>query len=189
MKIEKIERGSYYHIFNRGINGTDLFFEKENYQHFLRLYQKYVFPVADTFAYCLMKNHFHFLVYFNEKIELEVQEQNTSESEDPKDPSRQLSHLFNAYAQAINKGYNRTGSLFERPFERKKITSEDYLKRTVLYIHKNPVKHNFVEKIENYTWSSYPVLVSKASTFLHRERVIEWFGDLENFIKCHKSVG
>ncbi len=186
MKIEKIEPGNYYHIYNRGINGTDLFFEKENYQYFLRLYQKYVSPVADTFAYCLMKNHFHFLVYFKEKAEIVTKENSSAEKEVLKDPSRQLSHLFNAYAQAVNKRYGRTGGLFERPFERKRIDSEDYLKKVIFYIHYNPVRHNFVEKIDNYSWSSYPVIVSMTSTFVQSEHVIKWFGDLQNFVEYHK---
>lgn len=186
MKIEKIEPGNYYHIYNRGINGTDLFFEQENYRHFLRLYKKYILSVADTFAYCLMKNHFHFLIYFKERNEIAVKHQSSAENEVLKDPSRKLSHLFNSYAQAINKRYGRTGGLFERPFERKRIDSEDYLKKLIFYIHHNPVKHNFVEKLENYSWSSYKVIISSDPTFIDREQVIGWFGGLKNFVAYHK---
>ena len=57
-----LQPGSYYHIYNRGINSGPLFFEKENYQHFLRLYDRYVSPIANTFAWALMGNHFHLLV-------------------------------------------------------------------------------------------------------------------------------
>ena len=54
--------GQYYHIYNRGNNRETLFVEDRNYRHFLRLYAKHITPVADTYAYCLLGNHFHFLV-------------------------------------------------------------------------------------------------------------------------------
>jgi putative transposase len=60
--IQALEHGNYYHIYNRGINSTTLFNEKRNYQHFLNLYETHIDPIAETFAWCLMKNHFHFLV-------------------------------------------------------------------------------------------------------------------------------
>ena len=54
--------GQYFHIYNRGNNGEDIFLEARNYAYFLKLYQKYICPIADTYAYCLLKNHFHFLI-------------------------------------------------------------------------------------------------------------------------------
>ena len=66
-----IEHGKYYHIYNRGNNGIDVFLETENYYHFLRLYAKYIEPIADTFAWCLLKNHFHFLVRIKELSEID----------------------------------------------------------------------------------------------------------------------
>jgi REP element-mobilizing transposase RayT len=51
-----------YHIYNRGVNRENIFIEERNYAHFLTLYTKYIVPVADTFAYCLLRNHFHLLV-------------------------------------------------------------------------------------------------------------------------------
>ena len=57
-----LEEGKYYHIYNRGINGTNLFYEERNYTYFLTKYAHYLGEVLDTYAYCLMKNHFHLLV-------------------------------------------------------------------------------------------------------------------------------
>jgi hypothetical protein len=53
-----LEPGHYYHIYNRGNNGENLFVEDENYRFFLDKYAKYCYPVFDTFSYCLLKNHF-----------------------------------------------------------------------------------------------------------------------------------
>ncbi len=61
-----LEPGCYYHIYNRGINGCELFREPTNYEYFLGLYEKHISPVAETFAWCLMGNHFHLLVKIKE---------------------------------------------------------------------------------------------------------------------------
>ena len=59
---EPLLRGQYYHIYNRGNNGETIFRDARNYPYFLKLYAEYVEPVAETYAYCLLPNHFHFLV-------------------------------------------------------------------------------------------------------------------------------
>jgi len=57
-----LQPGQYYHIYNRGVNRTNIFVEERNYVYFLKLYAKHISPVAETFAYCLLRNHFHLLV-------------------------------------------------------------------------------------------------------------------------------
>lgn len=189
MKTEPLIKGNYYHIYNRGNNGINLFMDNENYIHFLRLYEKYIDPVADTFAWCLMKNHFHLLVYLKEDTEINFKDLTYSTVEVPKDinPSKQFSHLFNSYTQAINKRYNRTGSLFEKPFARKLVNSEKYFNNLVYYLHHNPVHHGFVEKISDYPWTSYESIITQKPTKLKRERIIECFEDLPNFIAYHNK--
>jgi putative transposase len=58
----QLQYGVAYHIYNRGNNRENVFVEERNYRHFLQLYAKYIEPVAWTYAYCLLRNHFHFLV-------------------------------------------------------------------------------------------------------------------------------
>ena len=65
---EPLEFGQYYHIYNRGINGCDLFTSEENYQYFLNLYEKHIDPIAETFAWVLMPNHFHILIRLKDEI-------------------------------------------------------------------------------------------------------------------------
>ncbi len=62
-----LQRGQVYHIYNRGNNREEIFIQERNYRHFLQLYAQYVEPVADTYAYCLLRNHFHFLVRINRR--------------------------------------------------------------------------------------------------------------------------
>ena len=188
-KREPLFNGNYYHIYNRGNNGIDIFLETENYYHFLHLYAKYINPIAETFAWCLLKNHFHILVRIKENEEITESDLSYSITEKPKtiSPSRQFSHLFNSYTQAINKKYHRTGSLFEKNFERKLVTSEKYFQQLIFYIHNNPVHHGFVKQMSFYPWSSYETIVSEKPTLLMRNDVLDLFGDKENFIYFHKQ--
>jgi putative transposase len=188
-KKDAIQQGHYYHIYNRGNNRMDIFFENENYSYFLKLYQKYIDPIAETFAWCLMKNHFHLLVRIKRIEEVDGSQLHYSTIEKPKliDPSRQFSHLFNAYTQAINKKYNRTGKIFESTFERKRVSTEKYFQQLIFYIHNNPVHHGFVNKINEYAWSSYETVISEKKTKLKREDVITTYGGLENFILYHNQ--
>ncbi len=188
-KKEPIIYGNYYHIYNRGNNRMDIFLESDNYYYFLRLYAKYIEPIAETYAWCLLKNHFHLLVRIKDKSEINNIELRYSTIEKPKiiDPSRQFSHLFNAYTQAINKRYDRTGSLFETTFERKLVSSEKYFQQLVFYIHNNPVHHGLVKQISLYPWSSYKTILSTSPTKLMRNEVLEIFGDMENFAYYHNQ--
>lgn len=182
--------GKYYHIYNRGNNGIDVFFENGNYEYFLKLYHQYIFPIAETFAWCLMKNHFHFLVYIRIEKEILKDSLEYSTVETPKvlDASKQFGHLFNAYTQAVNKKYTRTGSLFEKPFERKAVTSEKYLRNLIWYIHNNPVHHGFTKTVGEYPWSSFGSVLSDKPTRIEREAIIEIYGSKENFESYHEEV-
>jgi len=139
-EIEPLTYGRYYHIYSHGVGNRDLFRETDNYDYFLDLYDKHISPIAETYAWVLMKNHFHLLVRIKE--ELEVEAPTPDRVLNPvrgNVPSLQFSKLFNSYAQAINKRFNQRGSLFERPFKRKLIDNKTHFKNVVLYIHNNPV--------------------------------------------------
>ncbi|MBN1414321.1 MAG: hypothetical protein JW973_04415 [Bacteroidales bacterium] len=241
-----LENDKYYHIYNRGNNREDLFRFADDYNYFLRLYEKYLNPVADTYAWVLMKNHFHLLIRIKAEEEIGVYlplstvdsvkfqttggnnltesegpvrviRKDLSESEGPDrvinnntinslrpvspainsdrsedsvrlkpDPTRHFAHLFNAYARYYNLKYKRTGTLFERPFKRIEVTSEDYLKRLVVYIHTNPVHHGFTENHYDYLWSSYQSILSSKSAKLQYQVVIDWFDDIENLKAMHQ---
>ena len=187
MKLTPIEKGKYYHIYNRGNNSVNLFFENENYSHFLKLYEQYIDPVAETYAWCLMKNHFHLLVYIKEDSEIDITKLEYSATENPKtvSASKQFSNLFNAYTKAINKRYKRTGSLFEKNFKRRIVTSDAYFQKLIYYIHNNPVHHRFTTSIIEYPWSSYGTVVSDKPTKLQRKKVIELFKDVDSFKYYH----
>lgn len=186
-QIEPLNYGKFYHIYNRGINSCALFHEQTNYKYFLGLYDKYISPVADTYAWVLMKNHFHLLVRIKE--EYLISPDRVSNPVRTLIPAKHFSNLFNSYAQAFNKMYGRHGNLFERPFKRKEITNKEYFKNMVVYIHNNPVHHKFTEHAMDYPWSSYLTCISVKSTRLKRDAVMGWFDNHANFQTAHENPG
>ncbi len=177
-----LEPGHYYHIFNRGVNRTNIFNEDRNYAHFLTLYARHVSPVVDTFAYCLLGNHFHLLV----RIRTEpVADRSGSELPGQRSVIQAFNNWLNAYAKAINKAYDRTGSLFQRRFGRLAVTSERHLVAVVHYIHYNPQKHGFVKNFRDWPHSSYDALLSDKPTRLARSAVLDWFGGQQELRRVH----
>jgi REP element-mobilizing transposase RayT len=175
----------FYHVFNRTNGKEPLFRSEDNYRYFLKRYAEYIEPVAVTYAYCLLGNHFHLLV----RIRTEAELTNFSPSEKPESQhqtvSRQFRRFFNAYSKAFNKQHGRHGSLFQRPFKRVAITHEVKFANLVYYIHANPTLHGIVQDFRTYPWSSYASILSKHPTRLARMEILEWFGGKEGFIDYH----
>ena len=92
---EPFIKGYFYHIFNRGVNGMNIFYKPENYLYLLRklkaTIEKYGVGII---AYCLMPNHYHFLL-----------RQLTT-----RPLSQWIQMLFNGYSQAINRQLVRKGT-------------------------------------------------------------------------------
>ena len=190
----------FYHIFNHATGDELLFRTDNNYLFFLKKYYEYISPIAETFCYCLMPNHFHFLIKIKEENEIEnffklkAKTKNLRKKTENLrgfqnlvglEISKQFGHFFNSYAKAYNKEHLRIGSLFANRFKRKSITDQKYLLKLVHYIHYNPVNDGYCENIEKWEYSSYNALISKKPTKLKREEVISWFEDRENFIFYH----
>ena len=181
---QKLLPGNVYHIYNWGNNKENLFKEEANYHYFLKLWRKYIDPVADTFVYALMPNHFHFLVRVKtSQVSLSREEETCEVSALA---SKSFSNLFNVYSKAINKRYNRTGSLFQERFKRKLIDSESYFTEIIFYIHANPQKHKLVNDFRDYEYSSYGALHLTEPTLIQQE-VLSWFGGRDKFIQYHEK--
>lgn len=166
----------FYHIYNRGNNKEKIFYHSSDYDFFLAKYKQYIVPYADTFAYCLLPNHFHFLL----KTRVEVP---TTKSVLP----NQLRKLFISHTIRINHSQRRTGSLFTKNYQRIKIDNDRYLHTLVNYIHKNPLKHGVHKEFELYPYSSYKELLIENNSFICRDEVLTWFGGANDFIQYHKE--
>lgn len=190
--FDALEPDNFYHIYNRGINSQNIFHSTENYYFFLNKAKEYLIDYVDVYAYCLMSNHYHFVVKIKSQAELltkidsfDLIKQSEHGLHSAKSlVSKQFGTFFNSYTQAFNKENNRHGALFERPFKRLRIKSEDYLLRCIIYVHQNSFSFN--TDLSEYAFSSYKSVISNSKTDILREEVRELFGGLENFEYCHQ---
>ncbi len=193
-----------YHVFNRTNNREPMFYDDAGRRHFLQKYAKYVSPYVDTFAYCLLGNHFHLLVRVKcledilSAIENTPIEERSGAQKDilllPEEErnahpvlASQFMRLFTSHSMYINLKWNRKGNLFHRPFKRILIDSERYFEQLVYYIHANPTKHGICEDFTRYFWSSYQSILSEGPTRLEREELLEWFGGKRMFEIFHQQ--
>ena len=180
--IQPLQAGNIYHLFNRGINGEIIFKETRNYYYFLDKYREYCADILETYAYALLRNHFHLMVKIKEKVVLQRKD---GKGEIELNASRQLSHFFNSYAQSFNSAYKRHGKLLEEPFKRKIINSNAYFTSLIYYIHFNPQHHQFVSDFRHWEFTSWHILRDNKQSFIAREKVIEWFGSANRFEEAH----
>ncbi|WP_235954891.1 transposase [Cyclobacterium salsum] len=147
--------------------------------------------MVDTYAYCLMPNHFHLLIGVCEDLS-GFQNLTGLTSHPSKNPAiKAFADFFNSYTKAINKRFNRKGNLFIRGFKKKPILSEQQWQETFLYIHFNPVKHGFVKNHPKWKWSSWHAYENPAQPCrLNREYYLNFFDDwehVENMIEMKKE--
>lgn len=168
----KINSETYYHLYNRGNNKNIIFFDDENYIFFLNQFKHHVLPFCEVYAYCLMPNHFHFFIKVNDSILFE----------------KGIKNFFISYSKAINKRYNRVGSLFQGRYKVSEITTASYYTTIITYIHQNPVIAELVERMEDYKYSSYAAYLSDKPTTLSKQEVLDWFGGLAFFVEHHEIM-
>jgi REP-associated tyrosine transposase len=132
--------GGIYHIYNRGSHRVSIFREPDNYLFVLRKLKLYSQQLQLTLlAYCLMPNHFHFLI-----------------RQDGDQPAGMLSQrVFNSYSKAYNKRYQHTGTLFEGPYRVKEVIEFAHLLHLCRYIHANPVKDGMATVPADWLYSNY----------------------------------
>ena len=164
--------GEHYHIYNRGAHRKSLFREEDNYFFVLKRIKRYCrqFNIS-MIAYCLMPNHYHFLVRQN----------------GDKRAGLLAQMVFNSYSKAYNKKYQHSGTLFEGRFEAKHIDNDDYLLHLCRYIHVNPVKDGLVSSCADWPYSNYLEWVGlRQGKLVDRQFIAEMFpkaGEYEEFVQ------
>ncbi len=158
------EPGQIYHVYNRGNNKQLIFFSERNYLYFLQKVKAEWKNYADVLCYCLMPNHFHFMLLPNEEgckqIMLAGKETNMQNL------SKAIGKTLSSYTKAINLQNKTTGNLFQKKTKAKLLSGadhlindfsqKDYLLACFQYIHQNPLKANLVKELQQWHYSSYP---------------------------------
>lgn len=168
--VKEYVSGSYYHIYNRGVNKNNIFHDRQDRIVFLGLIKRYLgddlekkpnrepYPnyqkEIQLLAFCLMNNHFHFFVY---------QESESAITDFMKS-------LSVAYSMYFNKRYRRVGAVFQQRYRAVRITSDAQLLHVSRYIHMNPRNY------DTYEWSSLPYyLGQKSASWAKPDKILELF--------------
>jgi REP element-mobilizing transposase RayT len=182
---DPFEPETFYHIFNHAVGSENLFRTDDNYQYFLKKYAEHTESVWETYAYCLMPNHFHFLIKVK-PIQL-LQQLPKFSGSTHKFVMQKLSNFLNAYAKAYNIKYQRKGALFLDYTRRVAVKEDSYFTTLINYIHQNPVHHGYCKSLDEWKYSSYQAHISEKATKLQREHVLNWFGGKAGFERFHKE--
>ena len=127
-------------------------------------------------AYCLLPNHYHWLLRQDGQIPI------------GKVPAR----VFGSYTQAFNRAYERTGTLFEGPYKALAVDTDAYFVNLCGYIHLNPVHHGLVDAPEAWPYSNYLEWIEKRpGALVDRELVRAYFANpqaYEEFIHTFQEA-
>ncbi len=139
-KQKQYFKDTYHHLYNRGVNGQNIFLDEEDFGYFLRkakkIKEKYFISVI---CYCLMPNHFHFFV---------------KQVKDFPTVGNFISDLTNAHTKFFNKKLKRVGVLYQGPTKSKSISNEEYFLWLCKYILNNPVRAKLVKDPMEWKYSS-----------------------------------
>jgi putative transposase len=132
--------GTTFHIYNHVIEDYDLFYDDEDYNYLLNLFEDNIkkYP-ASVYAYCLMPNHYHFLIRQNSDVKI----------------FKLFNCSFISYAKHFNHKHSRKGPIFRSPLQHIKICKDTYLLQLSKYIHLNPVRKELVDNPEDWPYSDY----------------------------------
>ena len=201
--MEKLQPNCSYHIFNHANGFENIFTVDDNYRFYLDKYQQYILPIAETYAYCLLPNHFHLVVRIRRREVLEEVFRNFKSTNFSKFPnlekvevtdnmieyyiSKQFANLFSCYTQSFNKVNKRRGSLFLKNFRREPIENKAYFLNAVIYTHRNPVHHAFCDRYTDWSYTSFCEIKERNSHMIEVEKLLRMFGGRDSFIDLHEQ--
>ena len=182
----RFEEGEFYHVYNRTIDRKLMFKNEGNYHFFLKKFHFYLGEILTVYAFCLLNNHFHFLIKISENLDKYRIENKTYTSATIHEVvSRQFRRFFQCYALSFNKQHDRSGTLFQTPFKRVRVKNNSYLTYLIYYIHFNSQKHKLVSDFKQWDWASYHKILEE-NTSVNQE-IIQWFGVEKDYIKFHAT--
>ncbi len=163
-------KNHYYHIYNRGNNFQNIFFEEKNYRFFLQRLLYFFNEDVKLIAYCLMPNHYHLLIKIEKDNFLE----------------KAMQRFSTSYTKAINKQYCRVGHLFQGRYKAKLIPNNEYLLHLSRYIHLNPVRAKLVSKPEEWKHSSYFYYINPHKKIIDNNIILSQVRNYEEFVNSYQ---
>ena len=187
-----------YHVYNHAVSDLNIFNSDIDYIDFLAKYKKYISPHVDSYAYCLMPNHFHLLFKvkpYDEFVSIAKSDPTTAslnllKSEDYVNEFilGQWKRLLSSYAITDNNRNKRRGPLFLKRMKRVSIDEEAKLSYLIAYIYHNPIHHRFCKNYNAWKHSSYKVYLDTIkNSNIDFDYVFEWFEGKDNMIEYHRD--
>lgn len=194
-RIVPIVNNEIYHVFNRGSDKRNIFLQPRDYRRFIKTFYYYQFEgpkpklsnltkdninsfkptpsarLIEPICYCLMPNHFHFLLR-------QLKDNGTSIF---------ISQVSNSYTKCFNTKYKRIGPLLQGVFKAVRIETDEQLIHVSRYIHLNPVVSGIVDDPEMYLWSSYSEYANGKSNLCSIEPILNLFSSKEEYCKFVKE--
>lgn len=187
-----------YHIYNRGSEKRRIFEDRRDYQRFLKTLTYYQLEgpkpklshffkyqnfkptqakkVVEILTYCLMPNHFHFLLK-------QIKDGGLTEM---------ITKLSLSYTKYYNTKYDRVGPLFQGEFKAVLIESTEQLIHVSRYIHLNPIVSLLTKSLDKFDWSSYHEYVEENVGICLKEDILGFFPspkDYQQFVLDQVDYG
>lgn len=140
--------GEMYHVVNRGVLKSTLFYDDFHYWMFIELIHRYAEKYRITIiALCLMSNHFHLLIRVEHDGDLPMF----------------MAGICATYSRRLNRHLRRAGTIFQGRYHVGHVRTDSYLKAALRYIHLNPVKAGLVSHPAQYMYSDYREVMQRRS--------------------------
>lgn len=191
------EENEIYHLYNRGNNKQQLFFNEKNYIYFLKKIRDEWTKYIDIICYCLMPNHFHFMISVNADAckNIIIGDKLTNMQY----LSKAIGNTLSSYTKAINIQNKTTGNLFQRKTQAKCLSEmsrksdfhiKNYLLTCFHYIHQNPLAANIVKDLKEWKFSSFPDYYGyQSGTLCNKKLAMELLSLSENDFKSDDIIG
>jgi REP element-mobilizing transposase RayT len=131
--------GAVYHVTSRGDRQEPIFRAPDDRPRLLDIVDQAMARLdAEMLAFCLMGNHYHFV--------LRTRQANLS---------RLMRHINGEYTRAFNQRHGLVGHVFQGRFHSVLVDSDAYLLQACRYVELNPVRAGLVDSVELWPWCSY----------------------------------
>lgn len=202
VRANPLTTGEFYHVFNRGVDRSNVFRNANEYNRFLSTLEFYRYQethirfstylnasplqastmrddlessdeLISLLAFALMPNHFHLLI----------------KQEKDHGIHQFLFKALNSFAKYINTRRHRVGPLFQGNFQAVRIESEEQLLHVSRYIHINPVVAGMIsiETLTSYPWTSYPAYVRQSTSWINTDIITGMTGSTDTYMSFVKD--
>jgi REP element-mobilizing transposase RayT len=159
----EFQENNYYHVYNRWYQKQTIFKSDDDFKRFYDYITKNhkLFPEIQIVSYVFIPNHFHF-IFRSLETGLKIS-----------DFMRRIQVSYAMYfKRKYETGLNQVTPVFEWRFKAKHIDSEEYLAQCIAYVNYNPLRHDIVQDIAEYRWTSYHQLKDHKKIVSYKDMIL-----------------